>query len=536
MREVIEPVIAAVRAGDIATAKRMASEALDRGVEHPLLLNLRAMAFEDTGLLKKALSDLQRAHVLAPRDYAILNACGLVLARMERYDEAIDCYDQCLAIEPGFAPAWLNRGQACERSSRRAEAAIAYDRALELNPDNVLALGSAAFLAASRGDRETARKRGEAALRLQPDFPTANLALAMIEMDQPGEMEKRLRSMLRGELTSYDRALALGLLADALDAEDRPAEAFAAYEASNEALRSHVAPRFEIAGQQTIGSTVLWLNRWAETLDPSKWRRLPAERRGPLGERGHVFLLGFPRSGTTLAESVLGAHPDIVTLEERSTLQESLLAFMADPKDISGLAEAGEDSIRPLREAYWRRVDEFGAKVQGKVFIDKLPLNTLSLPVIIKLFPETPILFALRDPRDVVLSCFRRRFDINSLTYEFLDLPRTAAAYGGTMRLAEQMRQRLSFTEHWLVYERLVADFAGELKAACAFIGVEWRPDLADFAGRAQRGEVASASAAQIARGLYTGGADQWRRYREQLSPVLPKLAPWVKRFGYPPD
>jgi hypothetical protein len=209
---------------------------------------------------------------------------------------------------------------------------------------------------------------------------------------------------------------------------------------------------------------------------------------------------------------------------------------LTDPKDASGLAEAGEARIQPLREAYWRRVAEFGAKVQDKVFIDKLPFNTLSLPVILKLFPAAKILFAVRDPRDVVWSCFRRRFDINSLTYEFLDLSRTAAAYDGTMRLAERMREKVGFSEHQLVYERLVDDFEGELKSACAFIGVDWRPDLSNFADRARRGEVASASAAQIARGLYVDGAGQWRRYRDQLAAILPVLAPWVERYSYPPE
>jgi tetratricopeptide (TPR) repeat protein len=535
-REALEPVIAAVRAGDMASAKRLASEALDRGAEHPMLLNLRALAYEDAGLLKNALADLQRAHALAPGDFAILNACGLVLTRMERFDEALGRFDQCLAIKPDFAPAWLNRGHACERSSRRSEAASAYERAVALDPNNVLALASAAFLAASRGDRTTARKHAEAALRLQPDFPTAVFALAMIGGDEPQLTERRLRTLLASELSLYDRALALGLLADALDAQDRPSEAFGAYEASNAALRSHAAPRFETAGQPTISATVLWLNGWAQRLDVSRWQFVTQAIPGPLGERGHVFLLGFPRSGTTLAESALGAHPDIVTLEERNTLQDSVRTYLTDPKDVAGLAEADADSIEPLRAAYWRRVAEYGAKVQGKVFIDKLPFNTLSLPVILKLFPAAKILFAVRDPRDVVLSCFRRRFDINSLTYEFLDLSRAASAYDGTMRLAERLREKVAFHEHRLTYERLVADFEGEMKSVCDFIGVDWRPDLANFAERAKRGEVASASAAQIARGLYADGSGHWRKYSEQLKPVLPILEPWVSRFGYRAD
>jgi tetratricopeptide (TPR) repeat protein len=533
-RAALEPVVAALRANDLPTAKLLARQALERGVEHPMLLNLRALEAEEAGMLKQALADLRRAHLLAPRDFAILNACGLTLARMERYNEALNCYDQALAIEAGFGPAWFNRGWALERVGEKGQAAEAYAKAVELSPDNVLAWASLAFLTASRGDAENARIQAKRALKLQPGFPTALLALAAAEIDQPQAAESRLRGLLETPLPTYERALALGLLGDALDAQDRTEEAFAAYADSNGELRKEVAPRFETAGQPTIAATVLRLVRWAQSLDPMAWRAKPGPSVG--GEAGHVFLMGFPRSGTTLIESVLGQHPDIVTLEERETLHDAVLAFLDDPKDIAALAEAPDSTLRSLREDYWARVAQLGAKVSGKVFIDKNPFSTLKLPIILKLFPNARILFAIRDPRDVVLSCFRRRFNINPSTYEYLDLTRTAHNYDGTMRLADLLRAKLTFAEHQLVYERLVENFEEEARAVCAFIGVDWRDDLLDFAGRAQRGEVASASAAQIARGLYSDGSGHWRRYRAQLAPVLPVLEPWVRRFGYPPE
>jgi tetratricopeptide (TPR) repeat protein len=529
----LEPVVAAVRNNDLATAKRLARQALDRGLEHPMLLNLRALEAEEAGHLKQALADLRRAHLLAPRDFAILNACGVTLTRMERYNEALNCYDQALAIEPRFAPGWFNRGWALERVGEKGQAELAYARAVELKPDHVLAWACLAFLSASRGDAKNARLQANKALALQPELPTALIALAATEMGQPTVAEARLRGLLATSLTTYDRALVFGLLGDALDAQERTAEAFAAYSASNAELRKESAPRFEIAGQPTIAASVLQLIAWAERLDPKAWRSAP----GSVGqESGHVFLMGFPRSGTTLMESMLGQHPDIVTLEERETLHDAVLAFLDDPKDLAGLADAPESRLRPLRDDYWSRVAQFGVDTRGKVFIDKNPFSTFKLPVIVKLFPEARILFAIRDPRDVVLSCFRRRFGINPSTYEYLDLSRTAHNYDGAMRLADLMRTKLRFAEHQLVYERLVANFEAEARTTCDFIGVDWRDDLIDFAGRARRGEIASASAAQIARGLYGDGSGHWRRYRAQMEPVLPTLEPWVRRFGYPGD
>ena len=530
----LKPVIDAIRSGQLSEAKRLARLALDKGVEHPMLLNLRALDFEDAGLFKRALDDLRRAHLMAPRDYAILNACGLCLVRMARYEEALNCFDQALAIRPEFGPGWFNRGSALERVGEKAQAASMLRQGGGTQPGQRPSLGQHG-LPVSFARRPRKRRSPGATGSATAAGPTDRCLGAGDDRNgDPAAAERRLRELMARELTPYDRGLTFGLLGDALDAQDRPAEAFAAYIESNDQLRRDVAPRFEIAKQPTIAPSVMWLNQWARQLDPRQWRSEAPLGPGPAGERGHVFLVGFPRSGTTLIESALAKHPDIVTLEERDTLREAVLAFLGDRDDIASLADASEARLRPLRDDYWARVAQFGVDARGKVFIDKNPFNTLKLPVILKLFPHAKILFAVRDPRDVVLSCFRRRFNINPSTYEFFDLARTASLYDGLMRLADTLRAKLTFAEHQIVYERLVENFEGEARAVCDFFGVDWRPDLLDFADRARRGEIASASAAQIARGLYVEGAGQWRRYRTELAPVLPTLANWVERFGYP--
>jgi hypothetical protein len=321
-----------------------------------------------------------------------------------------------------------------------------------------------------------------------------------------------------------------------LDALDRPGEAFTAYGESNAVFRSEYAARFDVAGQASIGDTLNWLVPWAKSLAAGSWTAPPSARPSRGGEREHVFLMGFPRSGTTLAESVLAAHPDIVALEERNPLQMAVKAFLGDASALSRLGSLTDRELQPYRDDYWSLVKSYGVDPNDKIFIDKNPFNTLKLPLITRLFPRAKVIFAVRDPRDVVLSCFRRRFNMNASTYELLDLKRTAIFYAGTMQFAETFRNRAAFAEHRLVFERLIERFAAETQALCAFIGADWRPDLLDFAGRAQRGGVASASSAQIARGLNAEGVGQWRRYRAELAPVLGALSPWVDKYGYQAD
>jgi tetratricopeptide (TPR) repeat protein len=534
LAQALEAVTAALRARDVPGAKSLSRQALSNRLEHPLFLNLRALEHEDAGRYEQALADLRRAHVLSPKDYAILNACGLCLARMGRPEEALQCYDQALELNPNFEPLWFNRGWVLEQLGEKRKSAESYLKTVSLNPAHVLAWATLAHLASKRGDVASTREYADKALALQPGEPTAILALADVELSDPPVAERRLRELLaRTDIGDYDRAVALGQLGDVLNAADRPAEAFAAYEASNNLFLKEAKPRFEAPGQPTVAAAVAWMTPWAKAQRPQP--RPP----GPpiaMPASGHVFLMGFPRSGTTLLESMLTAHPDVVSLEERNTLQASIRTWLTDPATMSRLISARDAELAPYRDDYWACVKAFGSDPSGKIFIDKNPFNSLKLPLIYRLFPDAKVVFSIRDPRDVVFSCFRRRFNLNPSTYELLELTRAAALYDGMMSFAAAFRAAFSYDEHQLVYERLVVDTTAEAKAVCAFIGASWRDDLSDFAGRARRGDVASASSAQIARGLYTDGAGQWRRYRDQLAPVLDILAPWVERFGYPAD
>ena len=186
------------------------------------------------------------------------------------------------------------------------------------------------------------------------------------------------------------------------------------------------------------------------------------------------------------------------------------------------------------REAYWRRVRDFGVDVRGRVFVDKHPLSTLWLPYMAKLFPEAKVLFALRDPRDVVLSCFRRRFLMNGAMYNFTDLGETADFYAETMALSDVYRRLLSLKWYDHRHEDLVQDFSAETRRLCAFLGLEWTEKLRDFAETAKRRDVQTPSAQQVRRGLYREGMGQWRAYAEGMDAALPVLEPWVERFGYP--
>jgi hypothetical protein len=271
-----------------------------------------------------------------------------------------------------------------------------------------------------------------------------------------------------------------------------------------------------------------------DAIPPEDWGSAGGPAPEPI--KGHVFLLGFPRSGTTLLEQVLASHPDVEALEERETLTDAMRAFLASPDDLDRLAAAADADLAGLRAAYWTRVRDEGASVAGKVFVDKHPLNTLKLPLIAKLFPEAKILFAQRDPRDVVLSCYRRRFVMSGSAYQLLTLPGAAGYYDAAMQIAERMTPALAGRMQVVRHEALVADFDTIAKSVCDFLGLTWTEALRAFADRTMDRGIATPSGAQLAGGLSAEGVGQWRRYRQQLAPALPRLIPWVERFGYDPQ
>jgi hypothetical protein len=280
---------------------------------------------------------------------------------------------------------------------------------------------------------------------------------------------------------------------------------------------------------------VLGMIEFFQSAPAKPWQTLERAPLDPGGAAGHVFLLGFPRSGTTLLEVILEGHPRIVSLEEQESLIDGVRAFFRGPEDLTRLANATPAQLEPLRASYWRLVGAAGVDVSGKLFVDKQPLNTLKLPLIAKLFPDAKILIACRDPRDIVLSCFRHRFQMSAPIYELLTLEGAARYYDAVMQFLVLMTTLMPLATCLVRHEDVVTEFAREMKRICAFLGIDFAPGMKDFAARTRDRGALTPSTAQLVRGLSSEGLGHWRRYRNHLAAVLPTLEPWVNRFYYDP-
>ncbi len=535
----LERVDGALRTQGFNAAAQLAVGALADGVEHPAVLNLAAAAWHDEGRFEEAVQLLKRARSLAPKDPHILNMLGICLQALGDAEGSLAAYGAAIRADPFLAAAHFNRGTLLQDLTDINAARAAYERAAELDRNYAEPLASLALLDARAGDSASAQANGQRALALSPSNVLARIALATADLQQGDINAAAVRlADLRNDpaLTAVNRSIVLGLIGDLLDAGGHPPEAFDAYQASNSELKKLNAGRFEAPGQKTALEQVRRLTAWFEAADPEPWREAPPVRPRAADPKAHVFLVGFPRSGTTLLETVLAAHPEVVSLEEKDCLERVAGGYVESDQGLERLARISQGEAARQREAYWSRVREFGVEPRGRVFIDKFPLASVLLPVVAKLFPNARILFARRDPRDVVLSCFRRRFGMNASMYQLLTLEGAAAYYDTVMRLSELYRRLLPLPLHLVRYESLVEDFEETARAACAFLGLEWDSGLFDFAARARARGISTPSAAQVARGLNREGQGAWRRYRDQMEQVLPLLEPWVRQFGYEPS
>ena len=254
------------------------------------------------------------------------------------------------------------------------------------------------------------------------------------------------------------------------------------------------------------------------------------------GRSSTAFILSFPRSGTSLLGQILAASPDVVLLEEPQLLNAIASDLVEASDGIATLAALSNDALERYRARYWAGVRGQGVAAQDKLVVDQTALNTIYLPAIWRFFPHAPVIFIIRDPRDVVFSCFRRQFEPNPFTLEFHSLESTTRFYDRTMAFADMCRDKTGRSTIDVRYEDVVADFDGETQRLCARLGIAWLPGMRDFQRAGENRTLVTRSAPQLRRGLTSDSIGAWRRYREQMQPVLPTLGPWVERFGYPRD
>jgi tetratricopeptide (TPR) repeat protein len=269
--------------------------------------------------------------------------------------------------------------------------------------------------------------------------------------------------------------------------------------------------------------------------DFRRWR----EAAQHLEPRRTALLTGFPRSGTTLLEQVLDAHPDLISSEERDFVGRELFHSVTYRGGNTPLLELIErlsmKEIEDGRQQYFESMEYLlGEPIAGRMHLDKNPAYNPTIPLLLRVFPETKLIVAMRDPRDVVLSCYLRYLPLNGVSVRFLDVERTAERYALDMSAWLKFRDLIEVPWCEVRYEDTVADVACQARRALATLDLAWDDQVLDYRQRlTSTKQVTSPSYEAVAQPIYTRAIGRWRNYEQLLAPALKTLEPFVREFGY---
>ena len=523
--------------GDLPRAAKLCQAHLEAQPDDVRGLTLMGALLGQSSEPGNALPPLYRARELAPHDDKVLNNLGLVHLALGETLPARSAFEDALAIAPHSAPAHLNLARLLMSLHEFDAAEAHYRDALAAKPDYVEAMAGLAELLEHGSREEEAAQWCERILGVDPQHPGANLTLANLDLRAgrwAGAVERIDATLSRGGLVPANRALALGSRGEALEKLGRYEAAFNSFTGSNDILHELFAGRLETRRESFAApENIARLGRFFTRERLADWPREAAADAGP----APAFLVGFPRSGTTLLDRILSTHSEVVTLEERENLTDLYVEFGASDRALAGLETLATSELLTWRRRYWERVrgELGGAARDTDLVVDKLPLNTILLGFIARVFPDAPIIFAVRDPRDVCLSCFQQRFDLNPAMFQLLRFETTVTYYDAVMNLGCEILQGGCLRYHLHRYERLVHEPRAALGDLLAFLGLDWEEGVLEYQRTARERYTSTPSARQVVRPLYTDSIARWRNYEQWLRPQLERLNGWVKVYGYQP-
>lgn len=327
------------------------------------------------------------------------------------------------------------------------------------------------------------------------------------------------------------RHLYLFPLAKALDARYRHDDAYRCLLEAHQAQMLHlVRTNPEAAG---LREPPLLITRYGcSSTDIARWDESDA----PGANDSPVFIVAFPRSGTTLLEQMLDAHPALVTMDEQPFLQQAIDRISDFGGDYpAGLARLTPGQLEEVRSCYWSLARRKASWSEGQRLIDKNPLNLLRLPAIRRLFPHARILLAIRHPCDVVLSCFMQHFRSPEFALLCRDLPTLARGYRRSFDFWYAQAALLRPEVLEVRYESLVADLPAQANRIMQFLGLDLDPvQLEPGAHALARGFISTPSYAQVIEPVHRRAIGRWEPYAEYFGEAGTALQPYLDRWGYP--
>ncbi|MCA9296420.1 MAG: sulfotransferase [Phycisphaerales bacterium] len=497
----------ALDAGHYGQAEAMYRAILDQRPHDAIAAFYLAQVLSFRDEREDALTFAAQAARGLPKNGMIRAFNSYLLTSVGRVEEARTEAEAVCALMPNDAAAHVRLARLLERCHDLDGARASLERAEALEPNNVDLAVMWATLLLREGRAEDAAQRLEAITSAGTDPGIAHLYW-------------KQRAKVYDKLRMPDKAFEMLAAADAV------AETLPRTRMIDRGSRLRLAKHLESTPIRTACAVAQGRLEQGELVTPN----------GP----ALVFLVGFPRSGTTMLGQILGAHPKMTIADEKPILHETMLRALemcnVEPDQLAtALNQLDTISINDLRAFYHARAAwHMGPLSADGVLVDKHPLSIMLVGLINVLFPEAHLITLLRDPRDVCLSAYMQAFGVNDMSVNLFGWQRTAAFYNLVMNLWRAQQPQLSMPAMQVRYEDIVADLEGKSRELLDFIGIPWHADVVNFHEKARESFIYTPSYLAVTKRINPSAVKRWLMYREQMLAVDEHLSPLIEAFGYP--
>jgi len=484
-----------------------------------------------TQRFKLAKSLLYKATQINPNYAAAHNNLGATLKELGEYQNAINCCQKAIKINPNYADAHYNLGNVFKQLNEPQKAINYYQKAIEIEPSYINAHQDLMDVC-EKTNQITELKDAVSNART---FFKDNSIIKLYEGILLSRNEKFVEAKNYLELISFgadeinkeiSRVSTLAKCYDRIGGTDK---AFNYFKKANLLSQKTKIKNFD---KNKYLQEIKIRSEFFKKSNIKKWPTL----KQPDNEPNPIFLIGFPRSGTTLLDTILRSHPLIEVVEEQFMVEQLINSLNQLPNGgLEDLKEIENEQIIKIRKTYFESLEsQIQNKNNTKLYIDKLPLNIIHVGEIVRIFPNAKFIVSLRHPCDCVLSCFMQDFELNDAMANFLNLDDAAHLYDAVMKLWTQYTSIFSINYHEVKYENLIENFEPTVRSILNFLELSWNDSVLNYLITAKkRDRIATPSYYQITKPIYSYAIGRWQRYKKQTSNIYPILEGWIKKFNY---
>ena len=491
------------------------------------LYNLGNIYFDESHY-EESISYFEKVLQINPDHIASLNNLGIVFKKIKKYDDALKCFRKIIKIDFNFLKAYNNIGNILLEAGDVENAAANYKKVLDLNPDNIISYKN--LFAAYENSNQI--KNYEKILKLaEVKFPNNKFlklykGILFFRKKKFKDSIKYLNKInfIDESETEIKRLFFLGKAYDSIKEIDK---AFKFFTLGNQLTSSSY--NMKNFNKKKYLDSILERKKYFIKENVNNWTKLNY----PLDSFNPIFLIGFPRSGTTLLDTILRSHPKIKVIEEKPMIL-NMINNIKNNK-LKSLQNITSEEILNLRKSYLFEIKKnVSFTNKSNIIIDKLPLNIINVGEIIRIFPTAKFILSIRHPLDCVLSCFMQDFKLNNAMSNFLNIDDASNLYKNTMNLWNQYISVLEVNYVSVKYEDLVNNFKPSVEKVLNYIDLKWDKSLTNYRETAlDRGRISTPSYYQVIQPIYKNASYRWKKYNKYLSHIELNLADLIKKFEY---